>query len=59
MNRFTLQMDSAAAVEQSHREFSINGTAAGITELGKLDAIDGKTSFIFSDPDRNWWELNG
>jgi hypothetical protein len=47
------------AVEQSHREFSINGTAAGITELGKFDAIDGKTSFIFSDPDRNWWELNG
>jgi hypothetical protein len=40
-------------------EFSINGTAAGITELGELDAIDGKTSFVFSDPDRNWWELNG
>ncbi len=35
-----------------------NGAAAGITELGKLDAIDDKTSFIFSDPDRNWWELN-
>lgn len=59
VNRFTLQMDSAAAVEQAHREFSTNGAAAGITELGKLDAIDGKIRFIFSDPDRNWWELNG
>jgi hypothetical protein len=51
-------MDSGAAVEQARREFSINGAAAGITELGKLDAIGGKTSFIFSDPDRNWWELS-
>ena len=57
VNRFTLQMDSAAAVEQAHREFSANGEAIGITELGKLDAINGKTSFIFSDLDKNWWEL--
>ena len=28
VNRFTLQMDSAAAVEQAHREFSTNGAAA-------------------------------
>jgi hypothetical protein len=28
--------------EQAHREFSINGAAAGITEIAKLDAIDGK-----------------
>ena len=54
VDRFTLQMDSAAAVEQAHCEFSTNGEAAGITELGKLDAINGKTSFIFSDLDKNW-----
>jgi hypothetical protein len=58
VNRFTLQMDSAAAVEEAHREFSINGAAAGITELGRLDTIVGKTSFIFSDPDSKRWELN-
>jgi catechol 2,3-dioxygenase-like lactoylglutathione lyase family enzyme len=57
VNRFTLQLDSAAAVEQAHREFSTNGEAAGITELGKLDAINRKVSFIFSDLDKNWWEL--
>ena len=50
-------MHSAAAIERAHREFSTNGEAAGITELGKLDAINGKTSFIFSDLDKNWWEL--
>ena len=59
VNRFTLQMDSGAAVERAHREFSTNGEAAGITELGKLDAVNGKVSFIFSDLDKNWWELTG
>ncbi|MGH7872445.1 MAG: VOC family protein [Candidatus Binatia bacterium] len=59
VNRFTLQMDSATVVEQAHREFSTNGAAAGITDLGKLDSVNGKTSFIFSDPDKNWWELTG
>jgi catechol 2,3-dioxygenase-like lactoylglutathione lyase family enzyme len=58
-NRFTLQMDSAAAVEQAHSELSTDGEAACITELGKLDARNGKTSFIFSDLDKNWWELTG
>ena len=59
VNRFTLQMGSASEVEQAHREFSTNGAAAGITDLGKLDSVNGKTSFIFSDPDKNWWELTG
>jgi hypothetical protein len=57
VNRFTLQMGSAAAVEQAHREFSAKGEAVGITELGNLDAINRKASFIFSDLDKNWWEL--
>ena len=57
VNRFTLQMGSAVEVEQAHHELSANGVAAGATELGKLDTINGKTSFIFSDLDKNWWEL--
>jgi hypothetical protein len=57
VNRFTLQMDSAVEVEQAHHELSANGEAAGVTELGKLDTINGKVSFIFSDLDKNWWEL--
>jgi hypothetical protein len=59
VNRFTLQMGSTAEVEQAHREFSANGEAVGITELGKLDTSNGKVSFIFSDLDKNWWELTG
>jgi len=59
VNRFTLQLGSASEIEQAHRDFSTNGAAAGVTDLGKLDSVNGKTSFIFSDPDKNWWELTG
>ena len=57
VNRFTLQMGSAAAVEQAHREFSTNGQSLGVTEVGKLENSNGASYFIFSDLDKNWWEL--
>jgi len=59
VNRFTLQLGSAGEIEQAHREFSTNGAAAGITDLGELETTNGTTSFIFSDVDKNWWELTG
>jgi catechol 2,3-dioxygenase-like lactoylglutathione lyase family enzyme len=57
VNRFTLQLGSAAAVEQAHGEFESNRNQLGITELGKLESAGGKVNFIFSDLDKNWWEL--
>ncbi|MGH7851908.1 MAG: VOC family protein, partial [Candidatus Binatia bacterium] len=57
VNRFTLQVASASEVEEAHREFAAKGESLGITELGKLESTNGGTNFIFSDPDRNWWEL--
>ena len=57
VNRFTLKVNSPGEVEAAHREFSTDGNSLGVTELGNLETIDGKTSFIFSDPDKNWWEL--
>ena len=57
MNRFTLQLESKAAVEQAHREFAARGESIGITGLGTLEADDDKAHFIFSDLDKNWWEL--
>jgi catechol 2,3-dioxygenase-like lactoylglutathione lyase family enzyme len=59
VNRFTLQLGSASEIEQAHRDFSTNGAAAGITDLGELETTNGTTSFIFSDVDKNWWELTG
>ena len=57
VNRFTLQLDSAAEVEQAHREFETKRNELGITEVRALETNGGKTSFIFSDLDKNWWEL--
>jgi len=57
VNRFTLQMASTAEVEQAHREFTAKGKKIGIADLGKLDSAGGQANFIFSDVDKNWWEL--
>jgi catechol 2,3-dioxygenase-like lactoylglutathione lyase family enzyme len=57
VNRFTLAMGSAAEVEQAHHEFAMNKQAIGITELGDIHGANGKVNFIFSDLDKNWWEL--
>ncbi|HEX2929038.1 MAG TPA: VOC family protein [Candidatus Binatia bacterium] len=56
-NRFTLQMASKSEVEQAHREFVAHGKKIGIADLGKLDSADDRANFIFSDLDKNWWEL--
>lgn len=57
VNRFTLQLGSAAEVEQAHREFSTHGNAIGISEIGNLVNANDAMNFIFSDLDKNWWEL--
>ena len=57
VNRFTLRAGSAAEVEQAHREFVSHKDSLGINEVGDIDRSDGTVNFIFSDPDKNWWEL--
>ena len=57
VNRFTLTMASAAEVEQAHHEFAMNKQAIGITKLGDIHRANGRVNFIFSDLDKNWWEL--
>jgi catechol 2,3-dioxygenase-like lactoylglutathione lyase family enzyme len=57
VNRFTLQLASAAEVEQAHREFVSNKQSLGLNEIAEIDRTDGTVNFIFSDLDKNWWEL--
>ncbi|HUF42649.1 MAG TPA: VOC family protein [Verrucomicrobiae bacterium] len=59
VNRFTLEVKSPAEVEQAHREFAANGESIGISELRDLEFNNGNVNFIFSDPDKNWWEVTG
>ena len=57
VNRFTLQAESAAKVEQAHHDLTKQQDALGINEIGKLHGANGNVNFIFSDLDKNWWEL--
>ena len=57
VNRFTLQLGSPNGVEQAHREFAANENSLGISKLGKVETTNGTVNFIFSDMDKNWWEL--
>ena len=57
VNRFTLQLGSAPEVEQAHREFVSHKNSLGLNEITDIDRADGTVNFIFSDPDKNWWEL--
>jgi Glyoxalase/Bleomycin resistance protein/Dioxygenase superfamily len=55
-NRFTLKVASAEEVADAHKEFSTSGKQIGITELWDLQE-NGRTHFIFSDVNKNWWEV--
>jgi hypothetical protein len=44
-------------VEQAHQEFETKQNELDITEVGMLESNMGNASFIFSDLDKNWWEL--
>jgi catechol 2,3-dioxygenase-like lactoylglutathione lyase family enzyme len=57
VNRFTLELGSQTEVEQAHRDFAASRETIGITELGDFDQTNGNVGFIFSDVDKNWWEL--
>jgi len=55
-NRFTLKVASDEEVADAHKEFSSKGKQFGITELWDLQE-NGRTSFILSDINKNWWEV--
>jgi hypothetical protein len=46
-------MESSDEVERAHREISTLSS----TETMPIESRDGRSSFIFADLDRNWWEV--
>jgi catechol 2,3-dioxygenase-like lactoylglutathione lyase family enzyme len=54
-NRFTLTFASAKEVEQAHAELR---SMKDVTGVQPLERRDGGASFLFSDLNRNWWELS-
>jgi catechol 2,3-dioxygenase-like lactoylglutathione lyase family enzyme len=55
--RFTLALESNDAVAQAHRWLSQNGASFEIAEPHPLGSDSGRASFIFTDPDANYWEM--
>src|SRR5438105_11313875 len=54
VNRFTVKLQNASSVEEAHRELS---SCKSVTEVFELQRKNGGASFLFSDLDRNWWEI--
>ena len=54
VNRFTLKMAGPEAVRDAHKQLS---ATKRVTELQDLQQRNGQASFLFSDLDRNWWEV--
>jgi len=57
VNRFTLELATTAEIEAARQEFVLNKSQLGLNEIGDLERADGKVRFLFSDLDKNWWEL--
>ncbi len=53
--RFTLSVGSPDEVIAAHDRLA-QTSDLGITELGDVKTEDGRTGFLLSDPDHNWWE---
>lgn len=56
-SRFTLAVASAKEVEEAHRRLRASGQQLGVTKLERIEQHGRSISFIFSDLDRNWWEV--
>ena len=56
--RFTVGVESAAAVEDAYRWLREKREDLGITELEEIGETSGGVSFLFSDLDQNWWEVS-
>ncbi|HEX9455023.1 MAG TPA: VOC family protein [Candidatus Binatia bacterium] len=57
LQRYTVAVESAAALVDAHREFNERRTEFGLTALEAITETASGQSFLLSDLDHNWWEL--
>jgi catechol 2,3-dioxygenase-like lactoylglutathione lyase family enzyme len=55
--RFTLSVESAAAVHAAYRSLEANRETWKIKDLEKVQASADDVCFLFSDLNGNWWEI--
>ncbi len=57
LQRYTVAVESPAALSDAHREFRERREEFGLTMLEEIkETVEGQ-SFLLSDLDRNWWEI--
>jgi hypothetical protein len=57
LQRFTLEVESPAALAEAHRGLKEHGKQLGVTELEEIKETGDAVSFLLTDPDSNWWEV--
>jgi len=57
--RFTLAVDSAAAVHDAHRTFMGNHDKWKVSHLEAVTESTDGASFILADLNKNWWKITG
>ena len=55
--RFVLALESPAEVAEAHHWFSRSADKLGITTVDAIQTSNDNAAFIFSDLNRNWWEV--
>lgn len=56
--RFTVAVESAAAVHEAHRELTTNRDRWRIAQLENINDTEVSSSFMFADLNGNWWEIS-
>jgi len=57
LQRYTIAVDSPAALAEAHRELNERCDEFGLTAIEAIQDIAGGQSFQLCDLDRNWWEV--
>ena len=56
--RFTISVESRAAVHDAHREFTANRDNWKLRTLEEVCEANDAASFLFADLNGNWWEIS-
>ena len=57
LQRYTVAVESPAALSAAHREFKDRRDEFGLTELEEIKETPVGASFLICDLDHNWWEI--
>ena len=58
LQRFTVAVESRAALVEAHRLLKDRREELGVIELQEIQENGELVSFLLSDPDGNWWEIS-